>query len=63
MRQYRYIWLPALLLLYGMIFAFWFGPDFLATGRTWDLLFAIVADILICVLLFFALKKKKNMMK
>lgn len=61
MRNKRYIWLPILLLIYGLAFAILYGPDFVKTGRTMQLTLAVVADILICVLLFFALRKKQNM--
>lgn len=61
MRNKRYIWLPALLLIYGLSFAVWFGKDFVNSGRTVQLIVAIASDFLICTLLFFALRKKQNL--
>ncbi len=60
MRKYRYIWLSLLLFLYGMTFAIFFGPDFINSGRTIYLIVAVLADLLICILLFFALRKKSK---
>ncbi|MDE7463023.1 MAG: hypothetical protein K2M88_07670 [Muribaculaceae bacterium] len=43
-----------------MTFAIFFGPDFINSGRTIYLIVAVLADLLICILLFFALRKKSK---
>lgn len=60
MREKRYIWLPLVLLLYGAVMAIWFGRDFVASGRTLQLIIFCAVDLLVCILLFMFLKKKQS---
>ena len=57
----RYIWLPALLLIYGIIIGIAFGKDFVRSGRTLQLILTLTADLIVCILLFFSLRKKKRL--
>jgi hypothetical protein len=61
MNKYRYIWLPALLLSYGLAMAAHFGPELIAAGRLWQVWTVVGADIVVCILLFIFLRKKQRM--
>lgn len=56
--RYKYIWLPALLLLYGAVIGILFGKDFISSGRTWQFLATMAGDLAVCIALFFSLRKK-----
>ena len=58
MKSKRYIWLPLLLLAYGITMAVYFGKDHIASGNGWRLTLFIVFDVIICVALFFFLKRR-----
>lgn len=60
-KRYKYIWLPALLLIYGAIIGILFGNDFIADGRAWQFAATMGADVIVCVALFFALRKKQRL--
>lgn len=51
MKKYRFIWLPAILLIYGMGMAWKFGPELIAAGRAWQVWSFVVFDLIICILL------------
>lgn len=60
LRNKRYIWLPAILLLYGITMAVFFGRELIAAGRWWQLAVTMGVDIIVCILLFIFLKKKSK---
>lgn len=61
LREKRYIWLPVLLLLYGLAMGITFGRDYIATGKTLQLALIMAADIAICIALFYFLRKKQRL--
>ncbi|MBD5370091.1 MAG: hypothetical protein HDR80_02950 [Bacteroides sp.] len=61
MRKYRYIWLPVILLVYGLAIAAIFGPEFVRAGKTLTLVLSVAADVIVCILLFIFLRKKSRL--
>lgn len=60
MRKYRFIWLPAILLIYGMGMACRFGHELMAAGRAWQLWTFVAVDIIICVALSVFIRKRSR---
>lgn len=60
MKKYRYIWLPAILLIYGMTMAALFGPELIDAGRGWQVAAFTVADIVICIALSIFIRKRQQ---
>lgn len=52
----KYVWLPALLAIYFIVMAVYFGRDLLAAGRIWQFVATAVAETAVLVGLFFALR-------
>ncbi|MDE6271548.1 MAG: hypothetical protein K2M31_00895 [Muribaculaceae bacterium] len=59
--RYKYIWLPALLLIYGAVIGILYGRDFIADGRIWQFVATMAADLAVCIALFFALRKRQRL--
>lgn len=60
MRDKKYIWLPLLLLAYGIFMAVYFGREHAASGHLWRVVVTLAVDILVCILLFIFLRKKSK---
>ncbi|MEZ3519582.1 MAG: hypothetical protein K1V75_06545 [Muribaculaceae bacterium] len=60
MKKYRYIWLPALLLIYGMTMAIFFGPDLIMAGRGWQVTAFVIFDVAICIALSIFIRKRQQ---
>lgn len=62
-KDYKYIWLPCLLLFYGAAIGIIYGKDFMASGRSLQLFLTLGIDFAVCVILFFVLRKKHRLMR
>ena len=60
MKKYRFIWIPLLLLVYGLTMAYKFGSDLVAAGRAWQLWTFIAIDIIVCLFLSIFIKKRQS---
>ncbi len=60
MKEKRYIWLPIVLLLYGVAMAAYFGPEIIAAGQGWQVWVTLGVDVIVCFLLFIFLRKRSR---
>lgn len=60
MKKYRYIWLPLVLLAYGLGMAWWFGPELSAAGRVWQVWTFVGVDVVVCLLLSVFIYKRSR---
>lgn len=56
----RSVWLPLLLLIYGLGITVLFADDWIASGHTLRLWLTVAADIVIVAALWFFLRKKER---
>lgn len=61
MRKYKYIWLPAIIGVYFIVMAIWFGRDLLASGQYLRFISIIVVELLLLVGLFFSLRRRERL--
>lgn len=61
MRDKRYIWLPAVILIYFLFMTFYFGTDLLAQGQTLRFILTVVAEVVVIVALFFFLRARQRL--
>lgn len=60
MRQYKYIWLPCLILVYFVCMMVYYGPELLATGQTLRFWLTAGAELLVIVALYFFLRRRQQ---
>lgn len=63
MRKYKYIWLPALLLIYFIFMTFYFGIDLLKAGEQLRFWATVGAELAVLIALAFFLKRRERLRK
>lgn len=58
--KHRHIWLPLLLLVYGITMAVYFGKEHIQSGNTMRLVIFFIIDVALCIGLFIFLKKREK---
>ncbi len=61
MREKRYIWLPAVILIYFLFMTFYFGTELLTQGQTLRFVLTVVAEIVVIIALFFFLRARQRL--
>ena len=61
MREKRYIWIPAVILVYFLFMSFHFGTELLAQGQTLRFVLTVVAETAVIIALFFFLRARQRL--